>query len=106
MEVGDLPAGLPLLEEAATRARRVLGEAHPLTQSATLSLAASRELAAAEPPNACADGALVGLGGRWLELNGKKGRVVGFDNSRYHVQLDDTSIWVKPANLAPVTEFE
>ena len=105
--IGDVPAGFALEEEAAATARRVLGEAHHMAQDIIQGLAQGRRFAAAFPPGACAAGTLVGLGGR-PELNGKKGRVVGFDSGRYRVHLDGNNwaffkpLGVKPANLVPV----
>ena len=105
--VGDIPAGLALLGEAAATARRVLGEAHLMTQNCVRNLAHHREMAARFPPGACAIGVLVGLGSR-PELNGNLGRVVGFDSGRYRVHLDGSNwaffkpLGVKPANLVPV----
>ena len=112
LNIGDVPAGLALQEEAAVMARRVFGETHPITQVTARNLAQDREGAAACPPGAHARGTLVGLGGR-PELNGKKGHVVGFDNlkGRYHARiggsaLSDKPLGIKPANLMLVPRLE
>ena len=85
-------------------ARRVLGEAHPVTQQAARTLAVTRERLAITPPGACAVGTLAGLGGR-PELNGEFTFVVGFDKGRYRVRLEGGApsgkpLGIKPANLA------
>ena len=79
LNVGDFPVALALAEEGAAMALRVLGEAHPMTQTATQWLSESRDKVAIVPPNSCAVATPVGLGGR-PELNGETGFVVGFDN--------------------------
>ena len=110
---GDYPTGLAVLEQAVTMARRVLGEAHPMTQSVTARWRKNEMAASMGPPGACALGTLIGLAGR-PDLNGRKARVVGFVDGRYRMHLclpglpnDSATIYfpadkfvgIKPANL-------
>ena len=111
--VGDVQAGMSLLEEALTNARRGLGEAHPITQRAAQSLAESLQCASARsaqlglppPTDLRAFGMLVGLRAR-PELNGKLVWVLGFGRGRYRVRIDekggapsDKPLAIKPANI-------
>ena len=85
-DAGDYAGGLALHEESATMARRVFGEANPITQRAVEKCKWSKAQSIGCPPGACALGSLVGLKGR-PDLNGRKAHVVGFGNGRYRVHL-------------------
>ena len=125
-KIGDVQAGMALQEEGLTDARRVLGEAHPLTQTmAWLTTqghekAATRRAQSGQTQGLRALGTFVGSNTR--ELNGAIAWVVGFDKGRYsyRVCLDGGSgapsdvvrravrhyagapLEVKPANIASV----
>ena len=129
-KIGDVQAGMALQEEGLTDARRVLGEAHPLTQTMAWLTTQGHEKAAARhlltlgtarhlPTGLRALGTFVGSNTR--ELNGAIAWVVGFDKGRYRVCLDGGSgapsdvvrravrqcagapLEVKPANIGSVS---
>ena len=127
--IGDMQAGMTLQEEGFANARKVLGEAHLVTQRAAECLACDRERAAAQrarglPSGLRALGVLSGLSSNarivWdgvdvgvAELNGKFAWVVGFSQGHYQVRLDegggapsDTPLHVKPSNVMPVPRLQ